>query len=111
MLHKVQEEVALVAHKELVEVEAQDQAHKIQEWEEEDKEVQEVLVDQVWVEEDQDLVEWDQEDLVDTQALEEVVQVQDIQVQVEDQWLQEDQEAQVLDQALEIYLEQLVVIH
>ena len=46
-----------------VEAEAQDQAHKIQEWEGVD---QEVPVDQAWVEEDQDLVEWaDQEDRVD----------------------------------------------
>lgn len=71
-------------------------------------------MDQVWVEEDQDLVEWvDQEDLVDIQALEEAVQVQvDTQVQEaqeQELQLQEVQEALMLDQALEIYL--VVVIH
>ena len=96
-------------------MEAQDQAHRIQEWEEADQEAQEVPVDQVWVEEVQeDPVEWvDQEDLVDIQALEEVVQVQvDTQVQEaqeEELQVQEAPVAQVADQALEIY--SVVVIH
>jgi hypothetical protein len=97
------------------EVEAQDQAHRIQEWEEVDQEAPEVPVDQVWVEEDQeDPVEWvDQEDLVDIQELEEVVQAQvdtqEQQAQEEELQVQEALAAQVPDQALEIY--SVVVIH
>ena len=103
-----EDQVALVAQVDKAEVEAQDQDSKIQAGKDP---VQEVPVVQAWVEEDPDPVEWvDQEDPVDTQALEEVVQaqedIQDQEDQVED--LKHKAQDQEVHQALEIYLVELI---